>query len=437
MEETQPQKTLSVLDVAALIIGVVVGTGIFKTPSLVAANTGSARLFFLAWLLGGFVSLLGALCYAELACTHPHSGGDYHFLRLAFGPRTAFLFGWARLTVIQPGSIAMLAFVCGDYVAQLVPGTPSALVSPLAAFTAVFSLTAANVLGTRQGAGLQRLLTAAKVAGLIAVVAAGLLLAPPLAAPAPRTAPGSFGLAMVFVLLTFGGWNEAAYLSAEVRRERDMALALLLSLGVITAIYLAAGLAYFKTLGMGAMAGAEAVAAEAMKRAIGQGGADFVSLLIALSALGAINGTVMSGSRSAFALGRDFVLLGALGRWREKSNTPANALFFQGVLTSGLLWLGAFTRQGFTTMVEFTAPVFWFFFFLAGLSLIILRRRQQGMSRPFSVPLYPLVPIAFCASCLFMLASSLLYTGIGALVGVGVLGLGALLSPFACRRRNE
>ena len=166
-EVAVPKKTLSLIDGVALVVGVVVGTGIFKTPSLVAANTGSDGVFFFAWILGGIISLIGALCYAELAAAYPHAGGDYHYLTRAFGKNVAFLFGWARMTVIQPGSIALLAFVFGDYLSQLLP---SAFSPSLCAFMAVVALTAANLMGTQKGAWTQNVLTAAKVIGLFSVL---------------------------------------------------------------------------------------------------------------------------------------------------------------------------------------------------------------------------------------------------------------------------
>jgi len=416
-----PARTLSVVDAVSLMIGVVIGTGVFKTPSLVAANTGNEAFFLLAWLLGGAISLIGALCYAELATAYPHPGGDYHYLFRAFGRNVAFLFGWARMTVIQPGSIAMLAFVFGDYLSQLLP---SFLSPPLCALLAVFATTAANMMGTRQGAWTQNLLTAAKVIGLAAVFTTGAALAGPLplsGAGAPNSG-ASFGLAMIFVLLTFGGWNETAYISAELREgKRGMVRVLLWGLGIITAIYLLAGFAYLKGLGLEMMSRSDVVAADLMRRFTGEGGAKLVSLLIAVSALGAINATVFTGARTNYAVGRDFPLFGFLGRWRENANTPVNALLLQGAIASALVLLGTATRKGFATMVDFTAPIFWLFFLLAGISLIVLRIREPDVPRPFRIPLYPLIPLLFCATCLYMLQASLAYTGIGALVGVGVL----------------
>ena len=432
------KKTLSLIDGVALIIGIVVGTGIFKTPSLVAANTGDDLQFFLAWVLGGLVSLVGALCYAELAITYPHSGGDYHYLARAFGQDVAFLFGWARMTVIQPGSIAMLAFVFGDYLSQLLPP----FFSPtFCAILAIAIMTSLNVVGTRQGTWTQNALTTAKVAGLAAVLAAGMAFAPSLPVTAANVPPanGSFGLAMVFVLLTFGGWNEAAYISAELRAgKRTMLPILLWGVGAITAIYLLAGFAYLKGLGLPAMGRSEVVAADLMRNIFGERGAGFVSVLIAVSALGAINANILTGARTNYALGRDFSLFGMLGRWQEKANTPANALLLQGAIASTLVLLGAITRKGFVTMVEFTAPVFWLFFLLTGISLFVLRRREPDIPRPFTTPLYPLTPLLFCAACIYMLQASIAYTGIGALAGLVVLFTGILfLLPARSKQKNQ
>jgi APA family basic amino acid/polyamine antiporter len=436
-EAAVPQKTLSLIDGVALVVGVVVGTGIFKTPSLVAANTGSDGAFYFAWILGGAISLIGALCYAELAATYPHAGGDYYYLNRAFGKQVAFLFGWARMTVIQPGSIALLAFVFGDYLSQLLP---PAFSPSLCAFMAVAALTGANFMGTQKGAWTQNILTAAKVIGLFSVLLAGLAFAPPVPPPGTASSPAgaSFGLAMVFVLLTFGGWNEAAYISAELEEgERNMIRVLLWGLGAITALYLFAGVAYINGLGLSVMSSSDVVAADLLRRSFGAGGATVVSILIAVAALGAINATIFTGARTNFAVGRDFAPFAFLGRWRAETNVPANALLFQGAIASGLVLLGTVTRRGFETMVEFTAPVFWLFFLLTGLSLFMLRRREAGVLRPFKVPLYPLVPLLFCLSCAYMLRASLLYTGIGATVGLVLFFTGALFLAAARLRQKK
>jgi basic amino acid/polyamine antiporter, APA family len=433
-QRAAPHGTLRLHEVVAMTIGIVIGAGIFRTPSLVAANTTSTSMVALAWVLGGVVSLVGALCYAELATAYPHTGGDYHYLRRAFGARVSFLFAWARLSVIQTGSIALLAFVFGDYATQIF--SLGELSSPLYAALVILTLTGLNVLGLRHGVSAQNWLTSLEVLGLAAVIVTGLVFAPPLpaATPAPPAAlqtppaPSSFGLAMVFVLLTYGGWNEAVYLSAELRdTRRQMVRALVWSLLTITVLYVLANWAYLNALGRTGMAQSEAIASEVMRRAFGGAGSAMISLLVAISALTSINATVFTGARASFALGRDFPALAFLGRWSERARTPVNALLVQGAVALALVFGGAWTRKGFETIVEYTAPVFWCFFLLTGIALFVLRRKEPQAPRPFRVPFYPLTPLLFCATSAYLLYSSLAYTGVGALVGVAVLAIGMMI----------
>ncbi|MBN1209700.1 MAG: amino acid permease [Myxococcaceae bacterium] len=425
-----PARSLRVIDVVALTVGVVLGAGIFKAPSLVAAQVGSEGALLLVWLLGGVASLVGALCYAELASAWPHPGGDYHFLHRALGQGPAFLFAWARLTVIPTGSIALLAFVFGDYASQLAPLGPYS--SSAYAAAVVVGLTAMNVAGLRQGTRAQNLLTALEVLGVGAIIVAGLLLAPapsqPPAAASGAPASPAWGLAMIFVLLTYGGWNEVACLSAEVRgSRRSLAWALLASIGVVTALYLLVNWAYLRGLGLAGMGSSEAVAADLMRRALGSRGAQAISVLVAVSALTSANATVLTGARTQYAFGRDSVLFKGLGHWHARAHTPTRALLVQGALALALVGLGTVTRQGFQTMVEYTAPVFWLFFLLTGVSLLVLRVREPRAPRPFRVPLYPLTPLLFIATCAYLLYSSLAYAGLGSIASLAVLGTGGVL----------
>ncbi|HKZ72778.1 MAG TPA: amino acid permease [Steroidobacteraceae bacterium] len=426
-----PARTLSIADAIFVVVGIVIGAGIFRTPSLVAANSGSDAAFLLMWVAGGVVAAIGALCYAELASTYPSTGGDYHFLHRAFGRGPAFLFAWARITVMQTGSIALLAFAFGDYAAAALPfaGDDSAAVY---AALSVVVLTLVNVRGIREGKHTQRMLTSIEVIGVIAVAIAVLALAggAPAAAAGeaaarPASAAASFGVSMVFVLLTYGGWNEAAYVSAEVRGERaPLARALIIGIVTITSLYLLINYAFLHALGREGMAASAAVGAAAMERALGAPGIALVSVLVAVCALTSINATIITGARCNHALGRDFPPLAFLGQWDARGGTPRNALLVQGALALLLVALGAGTRSGFQTLVEYTAPVFWLFFLLTGAALLRLRRRDREASRPFRVPLYPLTPLVFCATSAWMLWSSVTYTGVGALVGVAVLVLG-------------
>lgn len=424
-----PKPSISLIDAIALIVGLVIGAGIFETPALVAANTGTVGGVIGVWLIGGVVSLLGALCYAELATTYPHVGGNYYYLKRALGQPIAVLFAWARMTVIQTGSIALLAFVFGDYASQLLPlgGYSPAIYAAVA----IALLTMLNIIGLRQSKSLQNGLAVILVLGLLLVIVVGLASSPPpvpaLSSDASRTS--SWGLALVFVLLSYGGWNEAAYISAEIHNpQRNILRSFLWSIGIITGLYLLINLAYLRGLGIAGMTDSQAVASDLLRRVLGEPGAAFVSLLVVTATLGSINASIFTGARSSFALGQDRSAFRWLARWHPHPSSPTTAYLLQGGIALTLIGLGTFTRKGFETMVDYTAPIFWFFFLISTLSLIVLRIREPDRLRPFSVPFYPIVPIVFCAICGYLLYSSLVYTGIGAIVGVIVVLLGI---PFA------
>ncbi|WP_375419669.1 APC family permease [uncultured Sphingomonas sp.] len=433
VEERQsgPQATLAVHDGVAITIGIVLGAGIFRAPSIVAQGSSSAAGMLVLWLAGGLIALLGALCYAELAAAWPNVGGDYHFLRRAYGRKLALLYAWARLAVIQTGSVAVLAFVFGDYLAAVLPiGEASAAIYAASATVAV---TALNWAGLRPAVGAQKWLVPLEVGGLIMVIAAGLFVAPGAPAPAapPPSGAGSVGLAMVFVLLTYGGWSEAAFVSAELRGGgRRVLPVLLISLAVLTSLFLLVNLAYVRVLGLDGVAASRAVGADVMQAAFGPVGSVLLAVAVALAALTSANATIITGARSAYALGQDVRVLRWLGRWHAPSGSPRNALLAQGAVVLTLVLAGGFARDGFQTAVDYTAPTFWFFFLLTGASLIVLRQREPGRPRPFRVPLYPLLPLAFCAANAWLLWSSLVDTGWGALVGVGVVATGGLLLPL-------
>jgi amino acid transporter len=432
-----PARGLTVLQGAAFVVGVVIGVGIFRTPQLVAANVDTELAFLAVWLAGGIVTLIGALCYAELAASRPHEGGEYRFLSDAFGLRLGVMFAWARGTVIQTGAIAAVAFVFGDYASQLYSlGDYSASIY---AAIVVAAVTAINVAGTPRATWTQSVLTAITVGALVFIIVAGLSvtsaadLAPAAPAPAP-SAGGAIGLAMVFILLTYGGWNEAAYLSAEVRNPaRDVVRILVLGTLVLIALYVLVNFAYLRVFGLEGLRDSEAVAADFMNRVVGPQGAALLSVAICITALSTLNATVFTGARVYSALGRDVRFFRRFGDWDEKGRQPVNAILLQGAITLGLVALGAITRDGFKAMVDYTAPVFWFFLLLVGISLFIFRSREGDDKRPFKVPLYPITPALFVMTCAYMLYSSLAYTGVGALVGIGVLLLG---TPLLLLSRN-
>ncbi|KAF1022294.1 MAG: Serine/threonine exchanger SteT [Paracidovorax wautersii] len=415
---------LSVLDGVAFVVGVVVGIGIFGFPPMVASRVGSDSAYMLVWLAGGVVMLVGGLTYAELGSIYPSAGGEYHFLSRAYGARVGLLFAWARGTVIQTGAIAVVAFIYGDYANQLLD--LGAHGPALHAAIAVVVLTLLNLAGTGQSKWAQIIFTAGALLAVIAVIVAGLLGTGGAGEPAARAATSalpasaSLGMAMVFVLLTYGGWNEAAYLSGEMRDvRRDLIRVMLYGTAVVVALYLAEQWVFLRIFGLQALRETDAVGAALMAIVAGPHGAMLLSVLVCLTALSTINGTIFTGARVYYALGQDVPVLRRLG------GTPSNALIVQGLITLVLVAFGALTDgSGVNTMVAYTAPVFWLFMLLVGASLIVFRLRDPQRERPFRVPLYPLTPPLFCATCAGLLYSSALYAGPGALAGLAVLAIG-------------
>ncbi|MCD0504802.1 amino acid permease [Bordetella petrii] len=408
------------------MVGLVIGVGIFKTPSIVAANVSTEWAFILVWIAGGVVTLVGALCYAELASAHPHAGGEYHFLSRAYGRPVAVLFGWARCTVIQTGAIAGVAFMLGDYVSQLLPLGPYG--STLYAALSVMLFTGINVIGTTQSKTLQVVVTLVEIAALGAVILIGLFASPgatPPSVSAPADETAALGLAMIFVLLTYGGWNEAVYLTGELKdAPRNTAKVFIWGTLILVALYALANLALLSILGLDGLRASEAVAADMMRQVAGPTGEVIVTLAVVVAAVSTLNATIFTGARTFYAMAQDLALMRWVGVWDGRGNTPANGQLVQGALALALIALGAVTRDGFKAMVDYTAPVFWGFLLLVGMALFVLRWRHPERKLPYRVPLYPFTPILFCLTCLYMLHASLLHTGAAAWVGLAVLAAG-------------
>ncbi|MBD9397528.1 APC family permease [Pseudomonas sp. PDM11] len=420
---------LSVIDGVAMLVGVVIGVGIFGFPPLVAQHADNTVVYIGLWLAGGLVMLVGALCYAELGAGYPDRGGEYHYLNLAWGRQVSLLFAWARGTVIQTGAIAVVAFIYGDYAQRLLPLGEYG--SAWHATLVVLALTALNVLGTYESKRLQVLFTGITLLALITVIVAGLLLAEPVADVAPAAADvggnlaGMLGMGMVFVLLTYGGWNEAAYLSGELRNPgRNMSRVLLIGTLVVTGVYLLANLVFLNIFSLDGLRQSSAIGADLMTIVAGPWGGVLLSVLICITAISTLNATILTGSRVYYALGRDVPQLSMLGAWNDRAATPVRALLVQCLITLPLLLFGALSENGVQSIVAYTAPVFWLFMCLTALSLLRLRRLNPDRARPFSVPLYPLLPLLFAASCLGLFWSSTLYAGVGALLGLAILAAG-------------
>lgn len=441
----RPRRELTLLDSTSIIVGIIIGAGIYRSSPSIAALVPNATWLIAVWLFGGFLSLIGALCYAELATAYPYEGGDYVYLTRAFGRPVGFIFAWSQLWIIRPGSIGAMAYAFAEYANQIWPraeGSHATYVLLCYAVISIVALTGINILGVREGKWTQNLLTSAKIAGLLLIVAVGMFFTASLGTsstpPAPASGSGfslsNFGLAMIFVLFTYGGWNEMAYVGAELRDpRRNILRALLLGTVAVTAIYVLINVAFLHALGLEGSRHATA-AADVLELAVGTWGSLTISLLICISALSAINGQIFTGARIYYAMGTDHSLYSWLGRWDAKRGTPIRSLLIQGVITLALtIWFGL-SRNGFDGMVIFTTPAFWFFLVLVGMSLFVLRRRDPEAAHPYRVIGYPLTPILFCLSCAFMVYSSVVYAiehrSVEAFWSIAILLIGVGLSFY-------
>lgn len=426
-----PRPVLSVFDGVMIITGVVIGGGIFSLPPLVAGISGSVEWMYAAWVLGAVLALVGALCYAELAAAFPHTGGDYYFLTRAYGKDVSFFFAWARIMVITTGSIALLAYVFGDYMTRVLPlGAQSPTIYAVAIIAV---LTALNVTGLKGSSRTQNVMSGLLVLGMLVVVVAGFVAPTPVAtaptaevASIPAPALAAFGTALLFVLFTYGGWNEAAYISAEIKGgSKAIVKVLVLALGLITVVYLLFVTALLSGLGFDGLKASNAVAADVAGKAFGPLGERMIGAIVALAALTSINATMIVAARTNYSLGADWRLFSFINRWNSERAAPVTAFVITGALSAALVLVAAMNQGGIRFMVEFTAPVFWFFFLLTGIGLFVLRFRYPNVARPFRVPMYPVLPMVFVLTCAFLLYKSLEWAMINKAVQIALYVMAA------------
>jgi amino acid transporter len=420
LQPTKPRRQLTVFDATCIIVGIIIGSGIFRTPSIVAGSLGDPWLIIGAWLLGGLLALIGALCYAELTTTYPRQGGDYVYLSRAYGPRTGFLFAWAEFWIIRPGSTGPMAFVFGQYAHQLYPlGTGNDVLCY--AVGSIVMITLLNAAGMRSGKWTQNVLTTIKVLALLAIFVAALLATPAnnVALVEGSTFPplAAISFAMLMVMFTFGGWNDMAFVSAEVRDpNRNLVRSLVIGTSLVTLVYVLVNLAYLRVLGVAGLAGTTTPATSLMQKTAGDLGGQMASALICISALGAINGMIFTGARVYHALGEQLPTFRWLAHWNNRVNAPVRSIVLQSVvILAVVVGFGSLNSPGnekvkdfeaFEQLVIFGAPCFWLFLLLVGIGLFVLRHKDSHLPRSFRVPFYPVLPAIFCLGCLFMVYST-------------------------------
>ncbi len=489
-----PRRELSLFDSTCVIVGIIIGAGIYRSTPDIAGCVPSAGWLVAVWVFGGLFALVGAMCYAELASAYPKAGGDYVYLTRAYDRPLGFLFAWAELWVVRPGSLGAMAFAFAEYANRIWPraeGETARGVALAYAVGAIGVLTLINALGVRQGKWTQNILTVAKFVGLMLVVVVGFSMRAPQASddsnkPASAeaaTAPGAvagadeataadkadrantaedaaanaggpatperwvvpvlgwsvaavdwsaFGLAMILVLFTYGGWNEMGYIGAEVRSpERNIFRALMLGTAAVVAIYVLVNLAFVHAVGFEGVR-SKTVATDVLRLALGRGAEAAMAVLICISALGVINGQIFTGARIYYAMGRDHALYSPLGRWNARLDTPLVSLLVQAVVTIALVLGFGLSGDGFNRLVNFTAPPFWFFLFLVAISVLVFRAQEPNVPRPYRVFAYPVTPLLLAMGCLYMMYASVNWAIANrsgeAFWAIGILVLGVALS---------
>ncbi|HET6884356.1 MAG TPA: amino acid permease [Pirellulales bacterium] len=407
-----PRRQLTLFDSTSIIVGIIIGSSVYVTAPQIAKSVPDTLSFLGVWLAGGAFALVGSLCYAELATALPADGGDYVYLSRAYGRPVGFLFAWCELWLVRPGAIGSMAFVFAQYADHI---APLGRLSPVIyAAGSVILLTGTNLLGVATGKWTQNALTLIKLAGLATVIVIGFSVAAPadMKLTADKASEPNWGFAMILILYAYGGWNDMAFVSAEVRNpNKNILRALLLGTITVTAIYLLVNGAFIHALGLSGVRTADAVAADVTRLGLGELGDKVVSALVAISTLGAINGMTFTGARIYYALGKQHALFRAFGVWSAQRDAPVPALLLQGAITAILIvafgWSeGTLSREGFERMAKFTFPAFWLFLSLVSLAVPVLRWREPELPRPCRTPFVGATSLAFFAGTAFMLRES-------------------------------
>ena len=417
------RRQLTLLDAVMINVGTMIASAIFIVPAIVAGQLQASSLIIGVWVAGGVVSLLGALCMAELGAAYPDAGGMFVYLRHAYGPLWGYLYGWAAALVVNPASIAAIAVGFARYVGFFVP--LSALGIQLVAVASILALTALNAIGVKPGVITQNVLTALKIGALMAVVALGLLVPggavsnfePVLPHRAGVGLAGPLGLAMVAILWAYDGWVEITYVGSEVKDPgRIMPRSIIWSTGLVMVLYTLVNVVYLYLLAPARMAESPLVASDALATVLGPIGGALIAGAILISTLGANNGMVFTSARIPYAMARDGLFFPWAGRVHSRFGTPLAALLAQGVWSAVLALTG--TYEQLITYVVFAS---WIFYAMSCGAVIRLRQRVPGAARPYRVWGYPATPVIFIAFAAWLVGMTIAETPVESLVGAGIV----------------
>jgi len=417
------ERVLSLLDATMINVGGIIGSGIFMVPATVAFFTGSTSLFFLVWILGGIISLFGALSVAELGAAMPQAGGQYVYLNEAYGPIWGYLYGWSAVAVINTASIAAVGVAFSEYLGFFFP-ISDASIKGIAVVTIVL-LTIINIVDVKSGARFQNLFTLSKLGAIFGIILLGLVMEggtnqnlSPIFSDKPFIGLiGPLGLAMVSVLWTFDGWIFITYVAGEVKNPgRNIPLSLIFCMLIVVSVYLLLNYVLLFTLGFTGMNGSDLVVSDAASVFLGSKGAVVVTLIILISLVGANNGSILTSARINYAMARDKLFFNQAAQIHSRFKSPANALIIQCVWACLLTFTGTFNQL--ITYIIFTS---WIFYGMSAGAVIILRKKKPDMDRPYKTPAYPWIPIIFIFFAIFLTINTIMEAPRDATIGAGII----------------
>ena len=441
-------RQLGLFDATMIVMGGIVGAGIFINPYVVARQVRTSALILGAWALGGLIALGGAFIYAELAARLPRVGGQYAYLREAYHPAAAFLYGWALLLVVQTGGMAAVAVTFAHYLLEL---TRAPIAGWLVATLALAALTAVNCLGVRTGSTLQSALMVMKIAVIAALVACGALLAgssraaarPVLDRPVSLDLLSAIGAAMVPVLFAYGGWQTANFVADEIREPRkNLPRGLLIGMAGVAALYTAVNFVYLRALGAEGLARTTTPASAVMRVALGERGAALIAVGIAISTLGFLSQSVLTAPRVYFAMARDGLFFQSVAWLNPRTHVPVVAIILQGALASVIAVSGRYEQ-----ILNYVVSMDFLFFGLTATCLFVFRRREAragdagnsaAAAAPYAVPGHPVTTALFIAACWLVVANTLYKYPSNTAVGMVILLAGIpVYFLWAWRRRQR
>lgn len=416
------QRKLGFLDALAIVVGMIIGGGIFVVPNLVARSLSSSGAILALWILAGVVSFFGALACAELGAAIPATGGQYVFLREVYGPIGGFLFGWTMFVVGRSAQVSWLAITLAFYVSYFIPLGPWE--SKLLGVAVIIVFAAVNYRGVSAGALVQKSFTLAKVAGLLIIIGSGLLyrghVAAPVAAASSTFSLGQFGVAAIACLLAYDSWVSVSFVAGEIKNpQRNIVLALAFGLAICMAIYTLANVAYLHVLPIPEIAASDHVGASAAERVLGPAGGTLVSVIILISIIGTLNGSFLTSPRIYFAQARDGLFFRRFGEIHPRFRTPGFAVAAQAIWAIVLLLSGTYE-----SLTDYAMFAMWISYGLMVLGLMILRRTRPEMERPYRMWGYPVTPVLFLAVAVWFLANTLITRPWPALAGLAFIATG-------------